>query len=539
MDTDMLLYFTVGRGILNGFTPYVDLFESKPPGMFLLASLSLLVSGDQRFFSFLGCSAFVAFPLLMGWVAWNESEKEKWSLLERAVLTVVGLIAGVLLVLYAENRSLVLQSEFFGSFLLSIYAVLALRWRERIMWWRVLFLSLCIGGAIGLKEPFVIAALAIALLLSRSPREFLRIFLLPMGCAALLGTIVLTVTGWWNPYMHRYLPAMMLHTESPDPNEPFWARGLSIRRIIADLTTYYTAPMTGYLLAWVWMALPLADRQERRWGAILSVLIGGAVLIRVLLLAYMWVIIQTAYGHGLMAAPELLTYLRTQTWIILAFLLPVAWLQWRYRLLLRTGVSCVVLYFASLVIGISIYATNHFAFAAAIYFTAIMLVGVAGIRRTLHPSVAGILWVFILVAAVTYRPDQKHITYLRDSLANTANAKSSIVQRLDGLLSACNFERYVSDSPIPDFGFSRHSPMGPLFMRQFASFLPEDHPYKRETDAHVQEGLYPMILRSGGESEPFTSALPSLTEISPDCAKEFLPIPGYRVYFPKEADKKE
>jgi hypothetical protein len=42
---DTHIYLTVGRGLLNGLKPYVDLFETKPPGIFFLSAFSLLVSG--------------------------------------------------------------------------------------------------------------------------------------------------------------------------------------------------------------------------------------------------------------------------------------------------------------------------------------------------------------------------------------------------------------------------------------------------------------------------------------------------------------
>src|SRR4051794_25138269 len=45
---DSAIYFTIGRGIVHGLVPYRDLFETKPPGVFLLAALSLLISGDGR-----------------------------------------------------------------------------------------------------------------------------------------------------------------------------------------------------------------------------------------------------------------------------------------------------------------------------------------------------------------------------------------------------------------------------------------------------------------------------------------------------------
>src|SRR2546422_741744 len=44
VQPDAYLYFTVGRGILNGLLPYKDLFETKPPGMFLLSALSLWIT---------------------------------------------------------------------------------------------------------------------------------------------------------------------------------------------------------------------------------------------------------------------------------------------------------------------------------------------------------------------------------------------------------------------------------------------------------------------------------------------------------------
>lgn len=52
MDSDVLLYFAAGRGILNGLSPYIDIFETKPPGMFLLSALSLRVTGDERLLGF-------------------------------------------------------------------------------------------------------------------------------------------------------------------------------------------------------------------------------------------------------------------------------------------------------------------------------------------------------------------------------------------------------------------------------------------------------------------------------------------------------
>ena len=40
-DAPYPIFFSMGRAILNGLTPYEDIFETKPPGMFVMAALSL------------------------------------------------------------------------------------------------------------------------------------------------------------------------------------------------------------------------------------------------------------------------------------------------------------------------------------------------------------------------------------------------------------------------------------------------------------------------------------------------------------------
>ena len=39
--------WTIGHGILKGLVPYRDLYETKPPGIFLVSALSYLVTGGD------------------------------------------------------------------------------------------------------------------------------------------------------------------------------------------------------------------------------------------------------------------------------------------------------------------------------------------------------------------------------------------------------------------------------------------------------------------------------------------------------------
>ena len=55
-SVDDPLYWAVGRGILNGLKPYIDLFENKPPGIFWLSALSMKLTGGvyaMNIFSFI------------------------------------------------------------------------------------------------------------------------------------------------------------------------------------------------------------------------------------------------------------------------------------------------------------------------------------------------------------------------------------------------------------------------------------------------------------------------------------------------------
>ena len=44
--SDTQLFWTIGRAILNGFTPYIHIYENKPPGIFLLSAASLRLFDD-------------------------------------------------------------------------------------------------------------------------------------------------------------------------------------------------------------------------------------------------------------------------------------------------------------------------------------------------------------------------------------------------------------------------------------------------------------------------------------------------------------
>lgn len=47
IDRDESLYFLIAQSFLNGIPPYVEVWDNKPPGIFILFSLAILIFGDS------------------------------------------------------------------------------------------------------------------------------------------------------------------------------------------------------------------------------------------------------------------------------------------------------------------------------------------------------------------------------------------------------------------------------------------------------------------------------------------------------------
>jgi hypothetical protein len=189
---DSGIYFTIGRALLNGYLPYVDLFETKPPGIFYLTAISLLFGGTW----FLRLVS-VAFTLIT-------------PFLFRRHAAFVALVC-----VFFLGKTVGTQTEAFGAFFVSLYLWNLLRNGHVV--WSALFLLL----GIGMKEPFLLAALAGFLFLRRPWKDFL----LPLAIAGVAGICVLAITGYLVPYVSVYLPVML---GARIGDYPLWIRGLVI-----------------------------------------------------------------------------------------------------------------------------------------------------------------------------------------------------------------------------------------------------------------------------------------------------------------------
>ncbi|OGJ58641.1 hypothetical protein A3D11_01745 [Candidatus Peribacteria bacterium RIFCSPHIGHO2_02_FULL_49_16] len=223
---DVLIYMGVARGILHGLTPYVDLFETKPPGIFLIIAGSLWLTGGMIFAKILHLLSLLGIGILTGTALWIWSrEKEGY---EKWTLRGVGIVFALLLVLYTAAMAGELQVETFGAFF-GIAAVMCMRIRRMMSHWLSAFFLLL---AIGTKEPFLLTIFAATLLLIPL-KDIPRRFGIPLLIAAILGTVILALLGWLMPYLTIYLPHI-LHFHIP-AHGSLLARSFSLHKLIQNL----------------------------------------------------------------------------------------------------------------------------------------------------------------------------------------------------------------------------------------------------------------------------------------------------------------
>lgn len=214
------LYWAVGRGILNGLTPYRDLFETKPPGIFWMSALSLKLTGGvyamniSSFFSLLvtGLVPSIATVIL----------RKKINCGRRTFVLMLSasLLFGMMLALYSQNRSGYIQVEAFGAMFVCLYLLLIFDTDEKKLklWSPTVIISGLLLACAGLmKEPFVFVAAGASLLFVRGMRGFFYKTILPLICGGAAGTAAMAATGTLKPYLTIYVKFIMdsrVHTDN-------------------------------------------------------------------------------------------------------------------------------------------------------------------------------------------------------------------------------------------------------------------------------------------------------------------------------------
>jgi hypothetical protein len=270
--SDAPLFRAVGRGILNGLDPYVDLFENKPPGIFLVYAASFAWFGENQLHIALQIAASLVFALLPAALLWPDRGREDfWARF------LVALAGGMLVSLYSARRAGELQVEPPGALFAVLFAV-RLATQDRRSWLRTLECTLWLFLAVGLKEPFLLTAWAGAILLHGLGRTTARELVATAALTALAGVLALASIGLLAPAFQVYLPEMLgthIHLYGP-----LWSRGLELRRLGDDLRSF-----SGGLLAMMALFLFARALEGARAGGLSALVRGVAETVLALVLA--------------------------------------------------------------------------------------------------------------------------------------------------------------------------------------------------------------------------------------------------------------
>lgn len=548
MTFDAGLYLAVGRGILNGLVPYRDLFETKPPGMFLLGALSLWVGGDERLALVLQAIVLVAIPLGLVAIAWHDGKGNGWF--RRAVGCLLAFLFAVGLVLYVGERAGHIQTESFGAFFAMLY-LLVIGWNKDSMGWaRIAVASVCLLCSLGLKEPFLFSIAAAALLMNEDWRSFVRAFGMPLLLAAGGGVLILALLGYLGPYVHIYLPRILgdrlpaqqaiavagTTSGTLSATLPLWLRGLRISKLYIDLWWFAPLPLFGYVIACLWAAIPVWKHPAAGWRSLTVAVatIGGGLYAfhSAFLLFDLLAFLNFAMPvHD----PFFLLLCLGNLALVGACMTGLGFLYVRRRrVLFDVAKVLLATYLIVFTIGSGNFSGQHFVFAIPAYMAAFLLFARALGHQGITPPVQALGFALVvllagmaLLAPQGDAPDRVAIYLEHSQPADPVKAQAA---QVDALMDHCGFSRYVTFATDELWAFTRHSPLD-LYATQVYAFGP--HPDLGFRAQVLQDLATTPVTFLGPHKVDSTtgSALIGVlrqfgTRTAPDCARPYLPIPG-------------
>jgi hypothetical protein len=321
LHEDALLYITVGRGILHGYVPYADLFESKPPGIFLLSAASLAIGNSMILGQIASIVAWAGIPVLLFFHSKSLTQGEH-TVVRQGAITVFGILLGM----YAASRSGVMQTESFGAFFALLFVLLFVNRPLGKLWHSSFLLGLVLLFAVGFKEPFLLSAFAAVLLLEPAWKTILRKGVFSVLSAAVSGFFLLFIFGFLKPFFSIYLPVMFQghigYFGSP------WIRALMLQKTVVNFwqfSPFFLSIVIFLLAASAYKTWSTATRNAERMRVVLQ------YALALYLMSFAVGIGGDFYDHHFLFAIPLLAALGVQGTAILRH---ARWAQWLTVLLL-------------------------------------------------------------------------------------------------------------------------------------------------------------------------------------------------------------
>lgn len=474
---DASLYWAIGRGILNGLTPYQDLYESKPPGIYLITALSLWLTDGRVLGYFLQAAVLVGIAVVPTLYVGMHLLRWKITVFTLVLLESTYVFFGFL-ALFTATRSGGCQTESFGAFfgLLYVIAVIHKTHHARLQIFAAALLLLC---TIGIKEPFLLTTAGAALLLASTPGTFGRLFILPGAIAVAFLSGLMALTGWLRPYISIYLYEIFAVRTHGAGHPLLHALNLkNIHYIATDFYLRFNAPFFWVLF---------------------------------LLLCY--ALFRKVSGE----VPR-----KQRLFQLIAFALAC------YLTISAVFLGGAFIYFHHSVVMIP--------FLAAIFLFYIQqILSQLPIEKHLLMPFIIVLCLFVGTLRAPYSQNLDFDLRGTHAWANANGIPAA--EKLDDLLNSCSIEQYqfIGKHGPMVYGYTKHSPLGPLFY-QFGNFFDELHPHfysvflqqLAEADIVV---IHPSaeLGQIGGQVEDYFSQ--HFTQAPWPCAAAHSPIPGHTILF--------
>ncbi len=537
---DGAIYTAIGRGIVNGLVPYRDLFEAKPPGMFLISALSLWMFDTIQLANILqgiALGGIVIAILLPLFGARYRTKKWQWGLWLAGAF-----LFGTLAVHYLAERAGHFQTESFGSFFIALFLALFAIKQERWHFGATLLSGILLACAIGLKEPFLLVIFGCLLLLIKKPADMVQRFLIPLGIAGGIGILVMGLFDYLMPYLQIYLPEMIAG-RSQTFLEPIWVLPLLVFRYpLLDIATFSPIFLLLLIVLWLSSLLFAADAWHSRKRLLtLGILLGTLVL----LATGFWYVMVSALLSGVTYKQLVFPYflLFGGYWII-------AWFGTK-RFAGPDGIRAVFVPFLLHVAAVAIITTaagtggflmQQFGFLVPLFMTLLFSVTLSVFRHHTQRASHILLWIIPCIAAigVLLLPGIDYAKRMQER-KDAALPRMLNAQAIDAMMDRCGFDRYqILGEPVVPYEFTKHSPYGPGFHR--VSFVfpldwrPPPQPYLQETyRANLQKTpllIMPAEVLPDGRRVPAGKYIPAdvqqyveqnFTGQLPACAKGFAP----------------
>ena len=208
---DHSLYMAVGKGMAEGKIPYIDMYENKPPMIFIVCYLSYIMTGDYYLVSLLSAFSMIGIVVLPILFLVIKCRREKASL--SVMLMMLSSLFGVIVLLscYGEKRSGEGQVELQGAFfnLLSLFFAFLIKEEKRSFSNPFIYLSgLFLGVSFFYKEPFGLLGALFLLFMVKDVKDLIYRFILIGGVALFFCLVILLSTRSFVPYFTIYLKNM-------------------------------------------------------------------------------------------------------------------------------------------------------------------------------------------------------------------------------------------------------------------------------------------------------------------------------------------